>query len=62
MHGADSDCFLFGLALANRSAALLRLGRFAEALEDVVMAEDAGHPHPDKLHERKQWKVNILYS
>ncbi len=41
------------LALANRSAALLRLGRFSEALEDVALAMEMGHPNPQRLKERR---------
>ena len=45
---------LYSLALANRSAALLRVGLFSDALDDLDAALAVGsHPKPDKLEERR---------
>ena len=46
---------LYSLALANRSAALLRVGLLADALDDLDAALALGsHPKPDKLEERRR--------
>ena len=53
---------LYALALANRSAALLRLpGMAGEALADVDAALALGsHPKPGKLEERRAKCVEVL--
>ena len=45
----------YALALANRSAVQMRLGKegFLHALADIERALKAGHPTPVKLLERK---------
>ena len=52
VNGKDSA---YALALANRSAVSMRLGKqgIKNALTDVDRALKAGHPAPAKLQERK---------
>ena len=52
MNGKDNA---YSLALANRSAVLMRMGSngIKHALSDVDRALKAGHPSPAKLLERK---------
>ena len=48
------DEVLSTLALANRSAALCRMGRWSEASADLDQAIQANlHPAPEKLYQRR---------
>ncbi|KAL4717853.1 hypothetical protein ACJJTC_001002 [Scirpophaga incertulas] len=45
---ALQDGPMYSLALANRSAALLRMKRFLECLEDIQLALDSGYPQEQR--------------
>lgn len=51
----------FATAAANRSAALMALGKFEECLEDVQLAIEAGYTSaaPYKLYIRQGYRVSI---
>ncbi|XP_045784087.1 SET and MYND domain-containing protein 4-like [Maniola jurtina] len=52
---AKHNSLMYSLALANRSAALLRMKRFQECLSDVALAIEHGYPleQQHKLHLRR---------